>query len=301
MRRPIATAILAAIALMSLTNPAGALTPRPVRTSPLNEDTPAANRTHLAWSQNSKAHPRRHDLFVKPDGKPRFKVNAPGTRGFAYGTIYGHVLAYAQRRGGSSNIKFFNLRTKRRRNPPHGVNTARYETAVTRSGHWLLFSRSRRNGSRQRILLRNLKTRDQRLMVKGNGGSRWAQPGTVSGHYATYVKCRRLTLCNVFRYNIRTGKRTKVPNPKGRAQFAASVTRGGTVFFAESSNITCGHFVGIWSYPRGGPRTRLYLFPDGQDTGATAPVLNGDGSRTIFFDRLKCRTGGFDILKITKR
>ena len=296
--RRLTVAVLTGCLVLAAEVRAGALTSRPVRTSALSEVSPAAHRRHLAWSQTSRAHPRHYNLFVKPAGKRRFRVNAPGTRAFAHGTIVGHVLAYSERRGGDSNIKFLNLRTRNRTNPPRGVNTARREFSPSRSGHWLLFERSRRNGSHQRILLRNLRNRAQRLLAKGDGGSHWAQPGTVNGHFATYVKCRRLTRCNVVRYNIRTRNRTRVPNPKGRAQFAASITRRGTVFFAESSNLTCGHFVGIWRYPRGGPRKRLYLFPDGQDTSATAPVARRNGSKTIFFDRFRCRTSSGDIYKL---
>ena len=46
-----------------------------------NEIHPAASTAYLAWSQNSGSHPNHYDLFARPVGDPRFRVNPPGTGG----------------------------------------------------------------------------------------------------------------------------------------------------------------------------------------------------------------------------
>jgi len=78
--------------------PAGALTAseQQLLSSPNLEILPSANDTMLAWSQNSKRHPRFFNEYVKPlaGGKPK-RLNAEGSRGFN-GGFDGSKLIFQQ-------------------------------------------------------------------------------------------------------------------------------------------------------------------------------------------------------------
>ena len=71
-----------------------------------------------------------------------------------------------------------------------------------------------------------------------------SDPGQVNGDYAVYTHCGKVT-CNVFRYQISTGQRVKMPNASARrVQYAPSVSADGTVYYA-SSRFACGKDVRI--------------------------------------------------------
>jgi hypothetical protein len=281
--------------------PALARDPVGVRTTRREEFYPAAAVGYLAWSENSRSRPNHYNLFVKPQGSAKFKVNPRRTQAFA-GNIDGTTLVYRQDRGNQKgDIKFFDLSTSIRSDPPDGVNTARnHESLPSRSGDWLLFRRSRdRFSSTQRIILYNLVTDEERLLATGDGDAKWAQPGQLRGDFVTWSKCRGSRLCNTYRYQISTATTTKVPNAGRKVLLASSVTAGGTVYFSQNSNINCGGRPGIWRYPIGGPKTQLVSLGRGHGAGITSPVDNGDGTTTVFYDRGKCGTRKVDIYKFT--
>jgi hypothetical protein len=74
------------------------------------------------------------------EGRSSRSVNAPRTNG-ANGEIDGDWLVYQQFKRGASDLKFFDLSSKRRSNPPRGVNTDQWEYWPSFSGQWLLFGR----------------------------------------------------------------------------------------------------------------------------------------------------------------
>ena len=76
-------AVVSVGALIALPGLARALTPEPVIATPLVELQPAATEGYLAYSQNSSRHPNRLNLYVRPDGQPRFRVNPRRTVAFA--------------------------------------------------------------------------------------------------------------------------------------------------------------------------------------------------------------------------
>src|ERR671932_1772193 len=73
---------------------------------------PAAGGGYLAWSQNSRGHPRHFDAFVRR-GRTTWKMNAPGTSGLTGGIDRGHVV-YAQIRGGAADLYDFDIGALRR-------------------------------------------------------------------------------------------------------------------------------------------------------------------------------------------
>jgi hypothetical protein len=253
---------------------------------------------YLAWSQSSSRQ-RPFNLFVRPSGGTRFRVNPAGTEGFL-GSIDGTTLAYNQARP-KGDVKFFDLVSRTHADPPPGVNTPAHESTISLSGVWLLFRRSAKAfGTHQDIILFNLTTGEQRLLATGDGRRKYAQPGTVAGDFVTWLKCRNLGRCDVFRYHIPTAVTVAVPNPRARAQYGASVTADGTVYFAESTNLDCGQDVGIWRYTPTGLRERLARLPRGRDAGKTSPLVK-TAVTTIFFDVYDCRKSSrpTDIFKVT--
>jgi hypothetical protein len=218
------------ITAFSFVLPSASAAPVPtgVKTTARTEIQPAAGQDAFAWSKDSRRRPFRFDLFVKPDGSPSFKVNPRGTQAFA-GNIERSTVVYHQRsRRRKSDIKFLDLVTRARSEPP-GVNTnGNYESQGSLSGDWLLFWRQRRRtNSTQKILLRNLVTEEQRLLATGRSPRKWTQPGRVSGNFATYVKCRNPSFCNVFRYDIEADETTMIPNPSHRVLAGTRLPRTG--------------------------------------------------------------------------
>ncbi|MDP9405311.1 MAG: hypothetical protein M3O86_01745 [Actinomycetota bacterium] len=91
-----------------------------------------------------------------------------------------------------------------------------------------------------RVLLFNLRSRKLQRLDHGGDGT-LLQPGDVSGKWVTWTRCRSPKRCRTLRYDVRSNDVTKLPNPRRRSQFGASVLPGGTEFYGESRNIaTCG-------------------------------------------------------------
>lgn len=308
--------ILVSLAAVLLITPAAAAQSAPFASSPASAPTgvrttarselgPAAAHGVLAWSQSSRRAPKHYNLFVKARGRKAFKVNPQGTQAFS-GDIDGSTLVYSQwSKTRKSNIRFLNLDTGQR-HAPSAVNTRRnYENQASKAGKWLLFNRTRGTAHpAQHIILRNLATGAQRLLARGNGGRRWAQAGKVSGHFATYVKCRGFSFCNVFRFNIGTRHARRVPNPRHRALYAASVTPNGTVYYAMGSKAICPRNATLWKFTPGGRRVKLATLGPKFDTGTTSPVVMPNGSVDVYFDayragRANCATRTVDIYKVT--
>ena len=277
---------------------ADAATLTPVLKTRKFEEYPAAAPGYLAWSQSSSRQ-RPFNLFVRPTGGTRFRVNPAGTQGFM-GSIDGTTLAYNQATP-FGDVKFFDLAIRIHSDPPPGVNTAAHESGISLSGSWLLFRRSAKAfGTFQEIILFNLTTGEQRILATGDGRRKYAQPGTVAGDFVTWLKCRNPGRCGVFRYHIPTAATVSVPNPRARAQYAAAVTADGSVYFAESTNINCGQDVGIWRYTSTGGRKRLARLPGGRDAAKMSPLVEA-GKVRLFFDVFDCRQSNrpSDIFKVT--
>src|SRR5262245_14777896 len=310
---PSISKILMSLAAVLLLTPAAAAESAPagssaltgVRTSANSELSPAAGVGGLAWSQSSRRAPRHYNLFVKMRGRKAFKANPRGTQAHA-GDIDGSTLVYSHwTKTRKSNISFLNLDT-RQRHAPAGVNTRRnFENQASKAGKWLLFNRTRGNANpAQHIILRNLATGRQRLLARGNGGRRWAQAGKVSGHFATYVKCRNFSFCNVYRFNIGSHSARRVPNPRHKALYAASVTPNGTVYYAMGNQIACPRNATLWKFTRGGRRVKLATLGPSVASATTRPVGMPNASVDVYFDAYpagSCNSRAVDIYKVNVR
>src|SRR6476620_10926225 len=93
------------------------LTPQPVVTAKGRQFDASATPggTYLAYDQSRPGHPNQFDVYVKPAGVPRFRVNR---RGLAYGGgIDGTTMIYQSVRHGQSDLRLFDVVTHARSAP----------------------------------------------------------------------------------------------------------------------------------------------------------------------------------------
>ena len=241
---------------------AAASAPVPVKATTRNENTPSASAEYLAWSKSRRGKPTTFDVYAQPTGGAPFKVNAPGTVGWA-GGIDGTRLAYQQVWKKNSDIRFFDL-LARRRSSPSGVNTKRWEWRATISGDWLLFGRGRIfNRALQQVILRNLVTHEQRVLDSIHNKNGMLQAGQVNGNFAVWMKCNPSPSCSVYRYDITARTTTPMPS-SGQVQYGPSVTPIGTTYYGRSGP-SCGASAELVKTTIDGATELLYTLPAGKD------------------------------------
>jgi hypothetical protein len=277
------------------------LTPQPVVTAKGRQFEASATPggTYLAYDQSRPGHPDRFDVYLKPAGEPRFKVN---TKGVAYGGGMDDTsMIYQSVRNGQSNLRLFDLVTHAR-SAPAGVNSKRWEWLPTISGDWILYGQQW--GSHPvngRVILHDTNTAETRILDEQIGKPRrLLSPGQVNGDFATWDRYTPLSHAdNVFLYQISTQTKTKIPVPTGKVQYSSSVTPTGTVFYARSG-IGCGARVSLHEYASGTDTdTLLAKLPNGYDSFRTFAVDEGAGVTSLYFERFQCSTGKSHIYKLT--
>jgi hypothetical protein len=295
-QRRAATLVLAAAAVVASAAPAGAGT-RPVLSTRAGEFQPARGAEHLAWERNTARRPHHFDVFVRARKGHKVRVNPRGTMA-ANGGIDGRTLAYQQWKGGDSDIRFYDLRKRRRRLPPRGVNTRHWEYWPSVSGRWLLFGRRKPGGAR-RIVLFDLDTGRSRTLARTGSGRAFAAPGQVNGRWVVWWKCTPSSGCNVYRYDIRHRRRVMVPNP-GRLHRAASVAAEGTVYFTRSGH-RCGAPVRLMRYFPGAPPHQVVELPRGRTVSDTYVFSGRRGPSRVLYERERCgRQASSDIWSLTE-
>jgi hypothetical protein len=299
-RRLSVGAALAALLVLASSAPSqGAIQRIPMRAKEgIGEFQPAHSGAYFGWEQNSKANLDHYDVFVHRAGGKRRKVNAPKTQA-AMGGIDGNILVYQQFWGTrTSDIRFLNLRTGKRYAPRVFVNTRLWEYWPSISGDWLLFGRRTIAGDKRRIILYNRARDAVRLLDITSSTSTFLAPGQVNGNWAVWHRCKPPTKCDVYRYNIALRATRKIPNPTDKSQYAASVTRDGTVFFARGRR-TCGRGVQLMRYRDGRPRA-LHRLKRGRDVGDTYASLTASGEVQLFFEQNRCGrlASGSDIFRV---
>jgi Tol biopolymer transport system component len=297
-------ALLAGSALVAVGVSAATTTATPVavKATTRNEVTPAASGIYFAWAKSRRGHPRVFDVFAQQEGQAGRKVNARNTYGWA-GGIDGTRLVYQQVKKGNSDIRFFDLVTRRRTNAPQGVNSKRWEWAPSISGDWLMFGRGVVFGSStQMVVLRNLVTGEQRVLDSLRSRTGFTQAGQVNGNYAVWMKCAGRSTCNVYRYDITTATTTIMP-ATGQQLYGPSVSPSGAVFYGRSGS-GCGERAELVKTTLDGVTTVLYSFSSGQDfviTYTTQVVSVPPPPFTtnrIYFDRIICSSRRYDIYSI---
>jgi hypothetical protein len=306
MRRGLlAFAAVAALAAAPVVH--AALPEEPVFASPRNERNPAADRDTggtdvWAFTRNRTGFLNRYDAYVKIGTNAAIKLNTSG-QGWTGGVDYPTVV-YQRVYRGQSNIFLYDLSDGSRPATPSGVNTDRWEWHPTISGDWLLFGRDNNLSPTQRVILHNGVTHENRLLSSVTRAAHYLQADQVNGDWATFTRCT--PVCNVVRYQISTQARMVLAKPvtsPRRQQYASSVTSAGVVYLVRSRP-TCGASVRIVRYDpsRGDPATgRIVVFlPAGRDVFFSHVRENADGSVDVFYDRVNCSTGRWDIYKATQ-
>lgn len=289
-----------------ITAAAGAVaTPIPVKTTPRNEVSPSAGDDWVVWSRSRERGTSPFDLFAQHAADPAFKVNRKGTQAYG-GGIDGTRLLYQLIRGQyatASDLRLFDLQTRRLTALPGGVNTKNWECCGTISGDWILFSRGRAYGTaRQLVLLRNLVTGEQRVLDRLRNRDGLLSAGQISGNYAVWARCDPYPYCVVYRYELTTASATALPTLPGKVAYSPSVNRYGTVYFIRSTR-GCGRSVELVKQPLLGSAEVLAVLTKGRDADVTyASTLPPDppaGATTqVYYDTVICRKQTWDIYRI---
>lgn len=267
----------------------------PVRATPHYEIAPASGPGGFAWAQGARSGFRFWTLWLDDGAGPRVKVNASRSDGYS-GGFEGDKLVYQEVRGRQSTLRLFDLDSHSRSNPA-GVNTPHWEWHPTMSGDHILFGRRNFATRTDRIILRD-RAADTTLVLDRlprAGGRRIAESGQVNGNYAVWYRCA--PTCNVLLRDIVAGTTTRIPNPLGRQQYDPSVASDGTVYFVRSGR-GCGTSVRLVRHPLGGPSTVIASLAPGRDSFNTQVEDNGDGSSSLYYERVRCSNGASDIFRV---
>jgi hypothetical protein len=294
-------AVGAAFLLVGLAS--AALTPISVKTSTRNEMAPAADGEWFAWTKSRENASSPVDVWAQRGTERAFKVNPRNTQAYT-GGIAGNRLVYqlvldANR----SDLRLFDLTTRRHLRLPRGVNTSRWECCGTISGEWLLHSRGLvYTRKTQFLLLRNLVTGEERVLDRLQNRNGLLSAGQVSGNYAVWARCSPHPRCQIRRYDIATRAKTILPVPTGKIVYSPSVDAAGTTYYARS-NPGCGKYVELVKEPLAGGSEALLTFPNGSDVDVTYAILRPPrGPATsvtdVYFDRVRCGQNRWDIFRV---
>jgi hypothetical protein len=286
------TTSIAAILTIALASSAAAA--EDVVATKASEADPAASTTHVAWTVITR---RGQNVYAKPLGGARFRVNATGMNG-GMGGIDGTTLVYQEyihEPDPVSDLRFLDLESGAGSDAPSAVNTGDWEHSPSLSGDKLLFGRELENGD-QLIVLFDLVTEGSTTLASVSPGNRFVRVGQVNGNFVTWARDAwrgdQLRSCDVFVHDIAADLTSRVPNRNDKCQYAPSVDPSGTVYFARSG-FGCGVNAAIMRYPAGGNVQRVERLGDGADLANTFAADNGDGSTTVYFDPGRCnRSGG---------
>jgi hypothetical protein len=287
-----------------------ALTPQGVKTSRAQELTPAADfsatgTSLFAWSQNTRAHPRRFDAFFQKAGQARVKLNTRG-RGFL-GGIEPPLVIYQQVVRDESSIRLYDFETAMRSAPPAGVNSADWDWAPDIWGDWILFGRDDDQSHDQWVLLQSRSLPTQLVLETIHLNREQVYPGQVNDDYVVWTYCG--LECDVRKWAIPTDHTPTqvdvVPEtlPKATAthQYAAAVTSTGVVYLIRSGD-GCGVALKVVRFGPDDPPdgTVIASIPNGKDVGGDGGYVRErlDGSVDYFFDRVDCSSGRYDIYKV---
>ncbi len=298
--------LLSLLVASVITSVAGAVAaPVPVKTTRHNEVGPTAGADWLVWSRSRERGVSPYDLFAQHGTDPAFKVNRKGTQAYG-GGIDGTRLLYQLIRGQfatESDLRLFDLQTRRLETLPAGINTKNWECCGTISGDWILFSRGRAYGTaRQTILLRNLVTGEQRVLDSLRNKNGLVSAGQINGNYAVWSRCDPYPYCVVYRYDLTTASATALPTLPGKVAYSPSVNPYGTVYFMRSTQ-GCGKSVELVKQPLVGLPEVLTALPKGHDADVTyAYTLPPDPpARTttqVYYDNILCRRQTWDIYRV---
>jgi hypothetical protein len=296
MKRFLVAAIAALVA--STGTSASAVAPVKVLGTPKNEFYVAKAAGWLAYSQTPTTDVARATLFAKPDVGSAFRINKRGT--FAGhpsidlgNATLGNVLVFSQSNTarGQDDIKLFDLDARTVSSPPTEINTTKSERAPFISGDFLMFGRGPVDAFLKKLILFDLTDGTSTVLDEAY----YIYPGGIAGDWLSWERCERT--CQIYRYQISTGVRSKVAKPSADAiPYSPQVDADGTVFYLNSGP-HCGQNVRFYRDTIGDPLVMRYRFPDRIDgwLGDVEPTVGGP---EVYFSRQACRTVNGDIYRI---
>jgi hypothetical protein len=301
-RRSLATAALVAIvATAAGGTPGVALTgPHRVRAGPQDQLLPAANATFLIWTENTVAFPNRYHAYGKLRGTDDvFRLNPPGTRGYAGGLDPDQDRAiYQQIEGQASDLFTINLRTGRRIKLPRPINTARWEWGPRISNRFYLFARD--VDRRTTVYLYDRIARTIRTLMSRSLFQYYVSPGAAGERYATWTVCAPLN-CWAYVHDADAGTTRRLPAPDRRPRYAPAVDEtGGQLYFVRSGP-SCGAVVRIQRVPvddLAATPVTLVTLPDGIDVGYQLSLEPRSSRLDLWFSRFRCERAQGDVFRL---
>jgi hypothetical protein len=271
--------------------------------SPRNEFSIAVEAGVHAWAQDTTQHQYVYQVWVKPDGGPRYRVSALSSSA-SVGNIdlanpsFGDVLVFSSRGGlgqNQSDIKLWDLANHAALVLPAGINSSTAdEERPAISGDYLLFTRVQPSGA-ERLLLYRFSTHSFTSIASATPQAATDFIGTLRGDYVVYDACTSTT-CNVFRYRISTTARVEAPNA-GHANYWPTVATNGTVYYVQGSFRYCGHHTKLMKWTGAGSATLLTALPEGIEAAAM-DTYNDGSSTTLYLSRLVCQGFHYGIYQI---
>jgi len=259
-----------------------------------DETSPATNGADLAWTRGSKDGPvivmKLGAVLLSHAGGRPARITPTGVLAVS-GGMDARTLVVQVIRNHESDLELFDLKTRRFRKPPHGINTRAWEWRGSISGRRLLFGRFNSVDTYD-IVLADLSTGRERILDSVRGHGAYAEPGQVSGRYAVWAGCPD-NFCSIYRYDIQKRSRLRVPGDYRRVSYAPSVAASGDVYYGYALR-GCGSAVQLRRFRPGAGSRVLQTLAVGYDFRFT----NTDGRRVVF-DRVRCSRGNFDIFAAT--
>lgn len=299
----VSSSIAVALVMAAATPSIAAVPTAVIANEGVDEYDGTASSGYLVWTQNSADRPYHYNSYARPEGEPRIRLNELGTQSFS-AAVYDSAVLYQEFREGDSDLKLYDLQTGDRSNPGQGVNTPYDEYQAGISDAYLFFTRSRFGGKWVKLVLYNRHSGESQVLAQGNPRHQYLISNQVNGRWAVWESCSlaggQYSKCNVFRYHIGTGTTFRLPNP-GKQQYGSAVTSDGVVYFFRvggSASWHCGANGKLLRYPVGGPATVIASLPDSKDLFSTFALEEGDGSTSLFFDRVDCETFQRDIYMV---
>jgi hypothetical protein len=226
-------------------------------------------------------------VFLKRAGSSRAVRITPAGVLAASGGMDARTLVVQVIRNHGSDLELFDLKTRRFREPPRGVNTRAWEWHGSISGRHLLFGRFDGVNAYD-IVLADLSSGQERILDSVRGHGAYSEPGQVSGRYAVWAGCPD-NFCSIYRYDVANGSRLRVPGDYRHVAYAPSVAANGDVYYGYAQR-GCGSAVQLRRFRRGTGSRVLQTLGAGYDFRFS----NTDGRR-VLFDRVRCSRGNFDI------
>jgi hypothetical protein len=283
------TALLTGVMLVSGIAIAG--TAVEVLNTPRNDFMGSAEDGYLAFAQSRVGKPNKTDVYLKPPGEAKFKVNVAGTTAFYPNVEIGDVthgdrLVFAQRVSGNTNVKIWDVDGGQFVNTPAAINSAAIESKPSISGDHLFFGRGPDEGGgyMTRLFLYDF-VADVTQPIARAPRNGIIFPGTVNGDWLSWTQCSP-TDCRAFRHQISTDNDQEVPTT-GRLVYTSAVGQDGVVWYMQSG-IGCGANVKLRRHEVGVGAATIIDFADGIDGNVSDLDDTDPKNRQLYFDRVRC-------------